>query len=166
MIFVSIGTSEPFERLLAALGGIAADEELIVQCGESSVRPHRATCVEFLAFDDFVELVRRARVVVCHAGVGTIMVAIASGKRPVVVPRLPQYGEAIDDHQLVLARRLASAGIVTLVEEPERLEQVIAAATLTPVTELASPEGLVSELRDYISVHAGKPLSAATAGSK
>jgi UDP-N-acetylglucosamine transferase subunit ALG13 len=165
MIFASIGTSEPFERLLAALGGMAAGEELIVQCGESSVRPHGATCLEFLTFDEFVEYVRRARVVVCHAGVGTIMVAIGSGKRPVVVPRLPQYGEAIDDHQLVLARRLASAGVVTLVEEPEGLEAAIAAASLAQPGGLASPDGLVSELRDYLSVHAGRRMSAATGAS-
>ena len=54
-------------------------------------------------FDELVEHVRRARVVVSHAGVGSVLTALANGKRPVVVPRLHRFGEAVDDHQLPFA---------------------------------------------------------------
>ena len=70
--------------------------------------------------------IRRARVVVTHAGVGSVMVSLANGKRPVVVPRLKSFGEAVDDHQLQLGRRFAAAGLVTLVEAPDGLGAALA----------------------------------------
>ncbi len=74
-----------------------------------------------------MELVRAARVVVTHAGVGTIMVALANGKRPVVMPRLSRFAEAVDDHQLGLARRLSEADFVTLVEDEAGLANALRA---------------------------------------
>lgn len=150
MIFVTIGTSEPFDRLVRALpdGG---GEELVVQCGESSLRPEGATVHTYLPFEDLVELVRRARVVVCHAGVGTILTALANGRRPIVVPRLARFGEAVDDHQVALARRLADSGLVVLAEEPAQLPGLIATA---PMPEAAAPtpsRELVGELSRFVA---------------
>jgi UDP-N-acetylglucosamine transferase subunit ALG13 len=71
--------------------------------------------------------VRRARVVVTHAGVGSIIVSLSNGKKPVVVPRLKQYAEAVDDHQLFFGRRFAEAGLVTFVESPDGLRDALAA---------------------------------------
>ena len=63
--------------------------------------------------------------VVCHAGVGSIMLARRCGKRPIVVPRRLHLGEAVDDHQLPIARRLHANGVVTLVEDVDRLPEAI-----------------------------------------
>ena len=65
----------------------------------------------------------QARVVVCHAGVGSIMLARRCGKRPIVVPRRLHLGEAVDDHQLPIARRLHANGVVTLLEDVDRLRR-------------------------------------------
>ena len=73
----------------------------------ASREPHGAgEWVDFLDFDVLAERMREARVVVCHAGVGSIMLARRCGHRPVVMPRRFELGEAVDDHQLQLARRL------------------------------------------------------------
>ena len=64
--------------------------------------------------------------VVTHAGVGSILVAGANGKRPVVVPRLRRFGEAVDDHQLALAQKLEEIGLVVLVDDPSGLATVLA----------------------------------------
>ena len=124
MIFVTVGTNEArFDRLLQAVEELEFDD-LVVQCGSSSLRPKNATCFDFLAFERLVEYVRSASVVVTHAGVGSIAVTLANGRRPVVVPRLQRYGEAVDDHQVELARRLDQSGLVTLVEEPTQLRHL------------------------------------------
>ena len=47
MIFVTTGTCEPFDRLLEALDGAGLDERLVVQHGESPIRPAGAECVDF-----------------------------------------------------------------------------------------------------------------------
>jgi beta-1,4-N-acetylglucosaminyltransferase len=154
MILVTVGTNEaPFDRLLRVFdtNGGAAREQMLVQHGPSLLRPEGATCVDFLSFDDLVLAIRRARVVVMHAGVGSIMTALANGKRPVVVPRLRRYGEAVDDHQLDLGRRLHEGGLVTLVEEPDDVPGALEHASATSEHELGASRLLVAELQGFIA---------------
>lgn len=127
MIFVTVGTNEArFDRLLRAVAELRVDEEVVVQHGHSAaLGPPGAELVDFLSFDGMIERIRSARAVVTHAGVGTIMVALANGKRPIVVPRSGSLGEAVDDHQLQLGRRFADAGLVTFVERPEDVASVL-----------------------------------------
>ena len=152
MIFVTVGMGpEPFDRLLRAIDGLPIDEELVVQHGPSSVRPARATCVDYLSYDEFVEHVRRARVVVASAGVGATVTALAHGKKPIVVPRLSRYGEWFDDHQSEFAHRVAAGGYVIVLEDPERLADVLATAGDLSAPPLASNGGrLVREVRAYL----------------
>ena len=67
----------------------------------------------------------------------------------VVVPRLPRYGEAVDDHQVPFARRAAEAGLVTLVEDPTTLPGVLASTPPPPAT-IHDNGAIVAELRAYL----------------
>lgn len=160
MIFVTVGTNEArFDRLLAAVDRLGTGEELIVQHGPSAIRPAGATAVDFLPFDDMVEMMRRARIVVTHAGVGSVMTSLLAGKRPIVVPRLRRYGEAVDDHQLPFGRRLDQAGLVVLCEEPEGLAQSVASGGGGLDVELRPSRRLVDDLREYLTVTLGDSAS-------
>lgn len=162
MILVTIGTSEPFDRLLQAVEGINGEEELLVQTGRSGVCPDGACCVDFLGFDELVEQVRRARVVVTHAGAGTVLTVLANGKIPVVVPRRACFGEAVDDHQVPFGRRLAEQGLAVLAEDVGKLREAIARAPETaPLDGLACHSPLASELRRYLSERIGLPVELA-----
>jgi UDP-N-acetylglucosamine transferase subunit ALG13 len=161
MIFVTVGTSwTPFDRLLGALESLSTDEPLVVQHGASRIRPAGATCVDFLPFERVVELVRLSRAVVMHAGVGSIMVALANNRRPLVVPRLHRFGEAVDDHQLPLAHRFEDAGLVTVVEDVTRLSEALAAGPRTPLALNGGGGALVDELREYLSLRIARPRRA------
>lgn len=151
MIFVTVGTNEaPFDRLIDAVPSIVGRERIVVQCGSSSLRPPGAECVDFLSFAELVDLVRDARVVVTHAGVGSILVALSNGKRPFVVPRRKRFGEAVDDHQVSLAARLEGVGLVTAVDDPGReLPAALEAETSTP-TLGTSATALARDLRGYL----------------
>lgn len=152
MIFVTVGTNEArFDRLLEAVDGLGAGEELIVQHGPSAVRPAGATAVDFLPFDEMVETMRRARIVVTHAGVGSVMTSLLAGNRPIVVPRLHRFGEAVDDHQVPFGRRVAEAGLVVLCESPDGLAQVVASGSGQLDVELRPSRRLVGDLREYLS---------------
>jgi UDP-N-acetylglucosamine transferase subunit ALG13 len=151
MIFVTVGTNEArFDRLLRCVELLHADE-IVVQYGCSTFHPRNARCFAFTTFEELVGYMRASAMVITHAGVGSVAVAIAAtGRRPVVVPRLHRYGEAIDDHQVALARKLADNGLVTLVEEPEHLGELdIQAAVPTPLPSPTSAT-LVSDLSDCI----------------
>jgi UDP-N-acetylglucosamine transferase subunit ALG13 len=162
MIFVSVGTHEaPFDRLLRAVDDLRLDEPLVVQYGPSQIRCARATTeVAYLSFDDVVAYIREARAVVTHAGVGSVMISLANSKQPIVVPRRHQFGEHVDDHQLELARRLDATGLVTLVEEPERLAEALAEEA-APAGQVAGMPWLGTDLRAYLAVHVGDPTIAA-----
>jgi UDP-N-acetylglucosamine transferase subunit ALG13 len=150
VIFVTIGTSEPFDRLLRALPDDGA-EELVVQCGDSELRPPGATVHSYLSFEETVALVRRARVIVCHAGVGTILTALQNGRRPIVMPRRAAEGEAVDDHQVALAARLDAAGVVVLADDPATLRASIAASDASAGDPPRPARALVSELSSFVA---------------
>jgi beta-1,4-N-acetylglucosaminyltransferase len=148
VIFVVLGTQAyQFDRLLRELDGI--EEELVIQGGSSTFRPGGAEWFDYLEYPALVERVRSARVVVAHAGVGSIVTAVAEGKRPIVVPRLKRYGEAVDDHQVPFARRLAETGIVTLVEDPAQLPAALA-ETPEPPPALGGESRIAADLRAYL----------------
>jgi UDP-N-acetylglucosamine transferase subunit ALG13 len=162
MIFVTVGTNEArFDRLLQAVAGLPLEEEILVQHGHSSpIGPAHAQLVEFLSFDDMVETVRRARAVVTHAGVGSIMVALANAKRPIVLPRRSSFGEAVDDHQLELGNRFAASGLVTLIDSGEALERALAQEPQT-ATVIPASSSLASDLRSFLEdAVAGTSLAA------
>ncbi|MBE2320242.1 hypothetical protein DVA67_030020 [Solirubrobacter sp. CPCC 204708] len=152
MILVVTGASQfPFDRLLRAVETLSGDERVVAQYGCSAVQPRNAECVDFVPMARLAELVREARVVITHAGVGSILLCLSNGRRPVVVPRFKRFDETVDDHQVESSRRFAGAGLVTLVEDPSRLAEAI--PTLAVGDEFAVPtfgEGsLVRDLRGY-----------------
>ena len=152
MILVTVGaTYYPFDRLLAAVETLE-DDDVVVQHGASAVRPRNARCVEFMSFEGLLEHIRAARIVVTHAGTGSVLVSLANGKSPLVVPRRREFGEAIDDHQLDFGRALAPSGLITLVEEPEELSEAISSVRelngSAPRVELDGP--LARDLGRYL----------------
>jgi UDP-N-acetylglucosamine transferase subunit ALG13 len=155
MILVTVGTNEArFDRLLemvaGAVPGGGAHEELLVQHGPSPVRPAGAECVDFLPYDALADAIRQARVVVMHAGVGSIMTALANAKRPVVVPRLARLGEAVDDHQVALGRRLDAEGLVVCAETEDALRAAVAEPPASTSLDLGPSRRLVADLRAFV----------------
>ncbi len=151
MILVTVGVSNlPFDRLVAAVDGLTAHgEKVVAQCGPARVRPRRATCFDYLPFAELEEWVSKARVVVCHAGIGSVAMCVSTGRRPVVVPRLKRLGESVDEHQVSFGRRLGELGLATVVEDVSELAGAVRSApTLQPSTGL-SPK-LADELLAYV----------------
>jgi UDP-N-acetylglucosamine transferase subunit ALG13 len=151
MIFVTVGTSRwPFDRLVWAAGKLGTSEPVFAQCGATLLRPQSVECVDRLTPAECEQLVREARVVVTHAGIGSIASCIQHGRRPVVVPRLRALGESIDDHQLPFARRLADLELVTIIEDVTLLQDVIASAKTRQGRSGLSRE-LAGDLITYIA---------------
>ena len=168
MIFASVGSSSiPFDRFVRALEGVQTDEDLVVQTGVSTVRPRCATVREYLAYNEFVALIRSARVVVTHAGAGSVFTALGEGKRPIVIPRLSAEREAVDDHQVTFARRAAELGLVTVVDDVSLLASALRDHDPSLSRSSSEPSPIERELRMYIERCIGhaKVLSAGAAGT-
>jgi UDP-N-acetylglucosamine transferase subunit ALG13 len=126
---VTLGTHEqPFNRLLKMVDQLRIDHELIVQFGFSTYLLKNCKAFSFLDFGEIRSLMSRADAVITHAGVGSIMLALSCGKRPVVAPRLHRFGEHVDDHQLEVADAFARAGKVILLMTGDDLAQKIVEA--------------------------------------
>ncbi|MCE5257582.1 MAG: beta-1,4-galactosyltransferase [Chloroflexi bacterium] len=122
MIFVTVGMHhQGFDRLIKAMDELAAtsEEAVIMQIGASAYEPVHAEWFRFDTQERVQELSSAARVIVGHAGAGTILAAFHCGRPIVVVPRRSGHQEHVDDHQLELARALSAQNKVVLVDEPE-----------------------------------------------
>jgi beta-1,4-N-acetylglucosaminyltransferase len=109
LIFVTIGTQRSFDRLVMKMDEIAGtiDEEVLIQTGNSKYVPRRARHFTFLDRGEIRKYNQLARVVITHAGVGSIIDALEHKKPLIIVPRRKEYGEIADDHQLQISGVLA-----------------------------------------------------------
>ena len=105
-IFVSLGTMSPyrFDRLIDELLSVLQPNDMVTwQLGCTDRTDIPARTFGIISNEDFLANALAADVVVCHAGVGSLLDLITNGIRPIVVPRLSALDEHIDNHQLELA---------------------------------------------------------------
>lgn len=136
-VFVTVGTDHhPFDRLVEWFDRWASDRRVdgarcLVQTGTST--PSRSSrSKDFLGYEDMLSALAEADIVVSHAGPGTIAECRRAGIRPVVVPRIRRFGEAVDDHQVAFARMLASQGLVDVAETPQQLAAALDRGAAAP----------------------------------
>lgn len=143
MIFVTVGThTKSFERLVVAMDRYAAgtSEEVVIQSGASTYHPQAAHWFDYAGADEVQRLTEAARVVVSHAGAGSILMALHAGKPVIVMPRRKRYHEHGDDHQVELAAALEEAGALLVVHEAEQLAAKLAEAEdFRPLVGAANP---------------------------
>jgi UDP-N-acetylglucosamine transferase subunit ALG13 len=128
MIFVTVGTHDlGFERLLKKMDDIAGkiDEEVIMQIGNTKYQPKHAKYFDFKNLQEMEQLIKEARVIVCHGGAGTILIALSYGKTVISVPRLIEFNEVFSDHQLDLVYTLANEKRIIAVYNLELLENTL-----------------------------------------
>ncbi len=153
MIYVTIGTMHlPFTRLIRKMDEIAhaTDEKVVVQTGLEKELPEHCDHFDFKPREEVEAIQREARVVVAHAGSGSVIDALKAGRPLVVVPRLKRFGEHNNDHQLDLARVLRARGWGRVVTEIGELED--ACANPPPALENYTParDELVRAVRSAI----------------
>ena len=129
MIFLTVGTLFPFDRLVRAIDEAAADdlieEEIIAQVGTGGFQGRNIKCVEVLKKDEFDDHVRNASSLISHAGMGSITMSLNYNKPLLVMPRLKQYGEHVNDHQLGTAKKFEKLGHVLAAYDERQLPDKI-----------------------------------------
>ena len=105
MIFVTVGTHEqPFNRLVEYIDNLKGEgkltDEVIIQTGYSTYEPKHCKFSKMLKYNEMVENVKNARIVITHGGPASFIMPLQYGKVPVVVPRQKRFNEHVYDHQL------------------------------------------------------------------
>jgi len=153
MIYATVGTMHlEFSRLIYRMDAIAekTDEQIIVQTGLGLVTPDHCEHFDFDSRERVLELQRSARVIVCHAGIGSVIDALEAGRPLVVIPRLKRFNEHNNDHQVDLAEAVERRGWGRMIRAIEELEP--ACAEPPPAYEGYKParQPLVTALRGAI----------------
>jgi UDP-N-acetylglucosamine transferase subunit ALG13 len=156
MIFVTVGTELPFNRLIRVVDQWARDRgrgDVFAQIGETDARPEHIRWSKFLHPSEFASRFAEAEVVISHAGMGTILSALQWEKPILVMPRRASLGEQRNDHQLATARRLSQLGKINVaMDEAELRVKVDELSQLRPREKIGAYANhtLISALRDFI----------------
>jgi UDP-N-acetylglucosamine transferase subunit ALG13 len=164
MIFVTVGTDGPFDRLIATVdhwAGETGRNDVVAQVGRTTFRPRFMQFHQFLEPPEFMQCFASATLVIAHAGMGTILSALRYEKPLLVMPRRAALGEQRNEHQLATARRLHEMGKVTVAfDESEllsRLTQIQDIRARNPIGAYAEAR-LITAIRACIDAEGDAPF--------
>ncbi len=123
MIFITVGTQLPFDRLVSAVDAWARDHpdlKFFAQVGPTANPPTNLPWVSFVPPSRADHLIRQATLIVAHAGMGSVLTALRYHRPILIMPRLAALGEHRNDHQLATARWLSTRpGVAVAWDETE-----------------------------------------------
>lgn len=158
MIFVSVGSMMPFDRLIRGMDDWAAAHPatpVTMQIGAGKYEPRHAEFVRMMPVVDYRARLAAATLFVAHAGMGSIIAAIEAGRPLVMLPRLRRLAEHNTDHQLATAatigRRAGLHVAATVDELGPCLDALLGGGTTAPapIAPFASAE-LIGNVRAFI----------------
>jgi UDP-N-acetylglucosamine transferase subunit ALG13 len=156
MIFVTVGSQMPFDRLITAVDEWAGRNpgcDVFAQIAASSLRPRNIRYTKFMIPEEFAQALHDAQLIVGHAGMGTIISALELGKQLVVMPRLGKLHETRNDHQVATARHFAAQGRVIVADDelhlPVKLDYAMTFHGSEPIETQASPH-LLATIRAFL----------------
>jgi UDP-N-acetylglucosamine transferase subunit ALG13 len=127
--------------------------EIFAQIGPTELRPSHMQWSKFLDAPEFKRRMEEARVVVAHAGMGSIITALELGKPILVMPRRGGLRETRNDHQVATAKRFLELGRVGVAfdesELPARLDELDQLRAGDRISGAASAS-LIGALRVFI----------------
>ncbi|MFN4020324.1 MAG: glycosyltransferase [Erythrobacter sp.] len=142
MIIVTVGMQLGFDRLIAAMDALAPSlgMKVIAQTGKGSYQPQNMEARVKIAPAEFEALMGEARLIVSHAGIGTVLTAARRARPIVLMPRRAELGEHRNDHQLATTRKLAGRpGILIAANESELSLRISEGLALTDWSATRSP---------------------------
>lgn len=142
MIFLTVGTQLPFDRLVEMVDRLCATHpefEVFGQIGAGSYRPAHFSHTPFLSAADARRHCEMAELIIAHVGVGSIFTALELGKPILMMPRLARHGEHRDDHQEQTLRHFASIRGCYPFTTPQELEAALDYVRSSATTQQALP---------------------------
>ncbi|HEX8988538.1 MAG TPA: glycosyltransferase [Rhodocyclaceae bacterium] len=156
MIFVTVGHSMPFDRmvrLVDAWAGKTGRTDLFAQIGDADYEPANFPSTRFLTPAEYERHLIECDAIIAHAGTGTILQALYLGKPMLALTRLASLGEATSDHQLGTARYFAEQGQIMVATENEEFSRALGTFEFFQPRSLtgkeASPQ-LIDRIRRFL----------------
>jgi UDP-N-acetylglucosamine transferase subunit ALG13 len=163
MILVVLGTWEmPFTRPLIEIEQAVKDglfgEPIVVQCGNTIYPSTCMTMTPFFGQQELERMYERATLIICQAGVGSIMLGLKKQKKVLSIARLAKLDEHIDDHQLEILEVFSKLGTVLPWHGNGDLADVLRrAVTFVPAPYPFGEEKISRAILTYLNEHIPVP---------
>jgi UDP-N-acetylglucosamine transferase subunit ALG13 len=156
MIFLTIGTTHLFDRLVRAVDEVVSnkmiDEEIFGQVGKGGYRPKHFESTEILDKIQFDQYFRQSNMIISHAGMGSITMALNLLKPILVVPRLKKYNEIVNDHQTTTAKKFEQLGhVVALYQLKDLPSKIQVLKSFHPVPRVHQADQVARYIGRFIS---------------
>lgn len=138
MIFVTVGTPiHDFSRLVKAVDDLVAakkiKEKVVVQLGYTKYVPKNCEWFRFAKPEKIEELSKTCRIYISHSGIGSLVMPLEYKKPVIAVPRLKEFGEHIDNHQLQIVKEMEKEGKIIALYDVKKLEDAIKKASVIKI---------------------------------
>lgn len=125
-----LGTqNNSFHRLLEEVDRLIEigriNEDVIVQAGYTKYESDNMKIIDFVSDNEIEKIEQQADLIITHGGVGSIIGSIEKGKKVIAVPRLKQYGEHVNDHQLDIVESFDQLGYIIGIEDVSQLGEAL-----------------------------------------
>ena len=126
LIFVILGTQDKaFTSLLEAIDTLDLKQEIIVQAGSTKYESNKMKIFDYLEMPDFNKYIEKSDFVITHGGVGSILDSLKHNKKVIAVPRLSEYDEHENNHQLQIVNEFEKLGYILACLDLNELENKI-----------------------------------------
>ena len=131
MIFLTVGSELPFDRLVRAVDSWCSARNRNDVFGQIADRrpqgycPKNFTWCEFLEPEDFQHKIKESEFIIAHAGMGSIIAALTYSKPIVIMPRLVSFKETRNDHQVATVERLGIRSGIHAASDEDRVSVVL-----------------------------------------
>lgn len=131
MILVTLGTQDKkFYRLLDAIedqidkGNIKDD--IVVQAGYScDYKSKYMEIFDLISMDKMDNLIKNCDILITHGGVGSIITGLKNNKIVIAAPRLKEYKEHTNNHQLQIIENFSNDGYLLPLTDFSKLKDVL-----------------------------------------
>lgn len=159
MIFASIGSMLPFNRLVQAVDDWAAanpHEDVFIQIGDSTYEPKHAPWVRIMPHTEYRERLASCDLFVAHVGMGSILQGLELRKQMLLMPRRADWREHTTDHQFHTADRFRHYHGLRIVDDVPALHQSMSELLANPLEvtdglELTAPQSMIDSVRRYLA---------------
>ena len=156
MIFVTVGTHDkPFKRLLVELQRLVDEgiikDKVIVQAGYTKFESNNMTILDLIPMDEFKKYINDCDILITHGGVGSITDGLKMKKKVIAVPRMVEYNEVVNDHQMQIIENFSKEGYIIGTRDVSELEDALKKVKkFKPKKFVSNTDNFIDLLEKYI----------------
>ena len=156
MIFVTVGSQKfQFNRLLQKIDDLiekkVIHEHVVAQIGDSDYKPKHYKYFECLIQEEFKAYITKSNLIITHAGTGIIITALKENKKVIAIPRMAEYSEHVDNHQVQIVDEFKEMNFLEAIYDIEELENAIKIVKKKKYNKYVSnTENILKDITDFI----------------